>query len=201
MNLIHILPFLLIISLTTKGQPVPAKDARFSGKHCLNKTEELMAQALNQYRKKQGLKPIPLSASLSWVARTHAADLLENYKYGTSCNLHSWSDNKYWSSCCYTKDHKQAACMWDKPRELTNYSGDGFEIAFYSTQEYPDAISYIEDALNGWKASRGHHDVLANQGKWKNVKWQAMGIGANEEFILVWFGEEKDLTGTPEFCP
>ena len=45
------------------------------------------------------------------------------------CNLHSWSDKGPWSACCYTPDHAQAQCMWDKPSELTNYPGNGYEIS------------------------------------------------------------------------
>lgn len=201
MNIFHILPFLLMISLHAAGQALLPGDANFPGKHCLNETEALVAKEINEYRKKQGLRPVPISSSLSWVARLHVNDLLGNYKYGTSCNLHSWSENTSWSSCCYTRDHSEAKCMWDKPRELTPYTGDGFEIAFYSTYHYSDMQSFADDALKGWKTSRGHHEILINLGKWKTVTWEAMGIGANEEFIVVWFGEVKDLAGPPEICP
>lgn len=90
--------------------------------------------------------------------------------------------------------------MWDKPRELSQYNGDGYEIAFYSTYDYSDVESYVRDALNGWKSSRGHHEIMINRGKWATVKWQAMGIGATDEFIVIWFGEVTDLAGPPENC-
>ena len=90
--------------------------------------------------------------------------------------------------------------MWDKPRELSQYNGDGYEIAFYSTYHYPDVESYVNDALKGWISSRGHHEILMNRGKWTTADWQAMGIGANDEFIVVWFGELPDLAGSPENC-
>lgn len=200
MNRYLLLPLLLIISLKISAQPAPEASVMFPGKQCLNETEQKMALALNQYRKSRGLKPIPVSASLSWVARVHVEDLKANYVYGSSCNLHSWSENNVWSSCCYKSDHKMAQCMWDKPRELSQYKGDGFEIAFYSTYDYPDADSFVAEALNGWKTSRGHHDIIANRGKWATAKFEAMGVGANDEFIVVWFGEMTDLAGPPENC-
>jgi uncharacterized protein YkwD len=200
MNLLRLLSLLMLIEATAYGQSIPPVSAKLSGTHCLNDAEQKMATAINQYRKKQGLKAIPLSTSLSWVARTHVTDLSEHYEYGTSCNLHSWSENPAWSSCCYGSDHSQAACMWDKPRELTQYKGDGFEIAFYSTHDYANNQLFVEDALEGWKKSRGHHEVMMNRGKWKTATWEAMGIGANDQFIVVWFGEVKDAAGSPEIC-
>ncbi|KAF0203461.1 MAG: S-layer [Bacteroidetes bacterium] len=200
MNFLKLLTLLLLIGLTASGQSIPAVSAKLPEKHCLNEAEQQMASAINQYRKKQGLKAIPLSTSLSWVARTHVTDLSEHYEYGTSCNLHSWSENPAWSSCCYGSDHSQAACMWDKPRELTQYKGDGFEIAFYSTHDYSSTQSFVDDAIEGWKKSRGHHEVMMNRGKWKTATWEAMGIGANDQFIVVWFGEVKDAAGSPEIC-
>lgn len=200
MNRYLLLPILLFVFLKTSAQPLPGESLVFPGKHCLNETEQQMATAINQYRKQQGLKPIPVSASLSWVGRIHVEDLKDHFAYGSSCNLHSWSDNVAWSSCCYKSDHKKAQCMWDKPRELSQYNGDGYEIAFYSTHHYSDVQSYVKDALKGWKASRGHHEIMMNRGKWTTAKWEAMGIGANDEFIVVWFGELTDLAGPPENC-
>ena len=200
MNRYLLLPIFLFVFLKASAQPLPVESVAFHGKHCLNDAEQKMAIALNQYRKEQGLKPIPVSASLSWVARIHVEDLKDHYVYGSSCNLHSWSPNAAWSSCCYRDDHKKAQCMWDKPRELSQYNGEGYEIAFYSTYNYPDIDSFVKDALKGWKSSRGHHEVMMNRGKWTTANWQAMGIGANNEFIVIWFGEVTDLAGPPENC-
>ena len=200
MNRYLLLSIVWFVFLETTAQPPPAESPVYQGKHCLNETEQQMAIAINQYRKKQGLKAIPVSASLSWVSRIHVEDLKAHYVYGSSCNLHSWSENAAWSSCCYKNDHKKAQCMWDKPRELSQYEGDGYEIAFYSTYNYPDVESYVNDALKGWQSSRGHHEIIMNRGKWTTATWQAMGIGANDEFIVIWLGELPDLAGPPENC-
>ena len=41
---------------------------------------------------------------------------------------------------------KTLPCMWNKPRELTSYIGDGYEIAYWSSEGATAAA-----ALNGWK--------------------------------------------------
>ena len=64
-----------------------------------------------------------------YVAEAHVQDLSYNQPVGGQCNMHSWSDRGSWSGCCYTDDHAASQCMWDKPRELTRYPGNGFEIA------------------------------------------------------------------------
>ncbi len=174
-----------------------------SGKvHCadtlsLTSAELELARQINDYRKSRDLQPIPLSASLSLVARVHVHDLSDNYQSGRNCNLHSWSSSGYWSSCCYTSDHRRAACMWDKPRELTDYTGDGYEIGFYSNFEYSSDAGLVADALAGWKSSRGHHELIVNKGKWATSEWKAMGVGVYGGFVVVWFGEQIDQAGGP----
>lgn len=76
--------------------------------------------------------------------------------------------------------------MWNKPRELTSYIGDGYEIAYWSSEGATAA------ALNGWKKSRGHNAVIINQDIWKNVQWKAIGIAIRGEYAVVWFGKELD---------
>lgn len=163
----------------------------------LDEAEAKLAQAINSYRASKGLPAIELSASLTKVAQLHARDLSENHKLGSKCNLHSWSKSELWSSCCYTPDHKKAACMWDKPRELTSYKGDGYEIAFYSNYPYSSIEDKVKDALDGWKKSKGHHDMIINRDNWKTAKWKAMGVGIHGEYTVVWFGELSDPSGKP----
>jgi hypothetical protein len=146
---------------------------------------------LMNYRAEFGLTEIPLSTSLSIVAQTHVKDLQENNPMVGECNSHSWSEFGEWTPCCYTADHAQAACMWNKPRELTEYPGIGFEIASYSTFN----INPI-GALNSWKSSPGHDTVIKNIGAWTQ-EWKAMGIGINGRFAAVWFGREEDPAGIP----
>jgi hypothetical protein len=46
-------------------------------------------------------------------------------------NLHSWSVSTYWSGGAYTSDHKYPEIMWNKPGELTDFTGNGYENAYY----------------------------------------------------------------------
>jgi len=167
---------------------------------CLTQTEVELFKLINEYRVEKGLPEVTLSSSLSFVARTHAKDQTENFKEGKRCNMHSWSNKGKWSACCYTPDHKKAKCMWDKPRELTNYQGDGFEISFFSTYDYSSPAGFAKDILNGWKKSPGHNDVIMNKKIWKNMKWKAIGIGIYGEYANVWFGSVKDNAGEPLQC-
>lgn len=167
---------------------------------CLTQTEMELFRLINEYRVQKGLPEVRLSASLSFVAHTHAIDQTENFKDGRRCNMHSWSNKGNWSACCYTPDHKKAKFMWDKPRELTNYRGDGFEISFYSTYKYTSPEAFAKDILDGWKKSPNHNDVIMNKKIWKNLNWQAVGIGIYGEYANVWFGKETDNAGEPRLC-
>jgi|APIni6443716594_1056825.scaffolds.fasta_scaffold310929_1 hypothetical protein len=167
---------------------------------CLTKTESELYKLINEYRVQKGLTPVKLSASLCYVAKMHAKDQSENYKSSTRCNMHSWSKSDKWSSCCYTSDHKQAKCMWDKPRELTGYKGDGFEISFWSTYPYATPMAAADDILNGWKKSAGHNNLIINKADWKSVEWKAIGIGIYGEYANVWFGKEEDSAYTIKPC-
>ena len=167
---------------------------------CLSPAEMELYTLINEYRSRKGLPEIKLSASLCYVAQTHAKDQDANFKQGASCNMHSWSDKGNWIACCYTPDHKKASCMWSKPRELTGYTGDGFEISFWSTYKYPNALAQAKDILDGWKKSPGHNDVIINKKEWKDVSWQAIGIGIYGEYANVWFGIGEDTANMPEPC-
>lgn len=157
---------------------------------CLSGEEQKLYQLINKYRKSKKLKPIPFSQKLTQVAQAHVRDLTENYDFEQRdrCNPHSWSDQGDWSSCCYTDDHKAAQCMWDKPREIAGYTGDGYEIAYFST-----AGASAEQGLDGWKKSPGHNPLLINSGIWKDLEWKGIGVGIYENYGVVWFGLEPDV--------
>ncbi len=165
---------------------------------CLTQTEAALFKLINEYRVQHDLPEVKLSTSLSYVARTHAKDQTENYKEGKRCNMHSWSDKGKWSPVCYTPDQKKAKFMWDKPRELTNYQGDGYEISFYSTYKYASPEAFAKDILDGWKESPNHNDVILNKNVWKSMRWQAIGIGVYGDFADVWFGMDVDSAGETE---
>ena len=157
---------------------------------CLQAEELKLYNLIMEYRKEKNLETIPLSAKLTQVAQAHAKDLSENYKpFNGKCNLHSWSGKGKWESCCYTDDHKKSECMWNKPREIAGYENNGYEIACYHS-----AGANAIDAIAGWKESAGHNRVMINDGIWKQVKWNAIGIGIYKEYGVVWFGDLKDET-------
>jgi uncharacterized protein YkwD len=153
----------------------------------------VLADAINQYRIDQGLTAIPVSVSLTMVAEAHVGDLENNLPTG-QCNLHSWSDQGSWTACCYTDDHAEAQCMYDKPREITGnlYDSNGYEIAAwnYSTMT-------VEQAISQWEASPGHLDVILNRNGWSGVTWNAMGAAMLGNSAVVWFGTIPDPAGSP----
>jgi uncharacterized protein YkwD len=153
----------------------------------LTEEEKKLYDLIMAYRKDLGLPKIPYSPSLTKVAQLHVRDVVENDPVSDECNLHSWSSNGPWTPCCYTDDHAQAAGMWSKPRELTPYKGNGYEIAYAVSGGGANAA----EALLGWQRSSGHNDVIINRGIWKE-KWNAIGIGIYKNFAVVWFGHEPD---------
>lgn len=153
----------------------------------LGPEEQRLFDLINRYRKENGLPAIPHAPSLTMVAQFHVRDLHFNQPNGGNCNLHSWSSSDKWSACCYTSDHSQAKCMWSKPKELTSYTGHGYEIACMSGDSV-DAFT----ALDIWKNSAAHNAVVINQGNWSVRNWKAMGVGVFKQYAVVWFGEEPD---------
>ena len=153
----------------------------------LTEEETKLFNLIMEYRKERGLSSIPVSRSLTYVAQTHARDLEENSPDQGKCNMHSWSSNGPWTACCYTKDHAKASCMWDKPRELTTYTGNGYEIAFWTS-----GTANAKEALDSWKISPGHNEVIISSGMWKRSPWQAIGIGICGGYSVVWFGKDVD---------
>ncbi len=159
----------------------------------LSEEEKKLYQLINEYRKQNNLHEIPQSPALTFVAQTHVKDLYENQPANKVCNLHSWSDKGKWKKCCYLKNHSNAECMWSKPRELTCYTGNGYEIAFYSSSD-----ATAEEALQSWKTSYGHNNVILNEDIWRSLQWNAIGIGIYKNYAVVWFGEKKDFCSKSE---
>lgn len=142
-----------------------------------------LPQVINDYRVDQGLDEIPISDDLMIVAETHIEDLFENSPAHGKCNLHSWSNQGDWSGCCYTDDHAQAECMWQKPGELSDYTGSGYEIA-------AQGVSTAKGALSTWKSSELHHDVIVQEGMWSDNDWIALGAAVGHGYAVAWFGDE-----------
>lgn len=155
--------------------------------------EQELYRLLNDYRAEKGLPAIPYSDKLALTARTHSQDLMrhrpdeELAPDGSPCNLHSWSPHGTWTPVCYTADHRQAAKLWSKPREVAGYKGDGFEISAYS-----NGCRLAECFLKQWQGSPGHNALMVNTGKWASVEWKAVGVGIDGDYANIWFGEVQD---------
>lgn len=172
-------------------QPLVAQEV------CLSAEEQKLFELINGYRKQKKLPAIPASAKLTQVAQVHVRDLAAHFNYENrgACNPHSWSEHGTWTPCCYTPDHKQAACMWNKPREIAGYESEGYEIAFFSSNG-----AEADESLAGWKSSPGHNPVIINEGTWKDVAWNAVGVGIYGNYSVVWFGVLAD-SSSPNVCP
>lgn len=148
--------------------------------------EQELYQLIMAYRKEMGRSTIPLSSALTFVAQTHVKDLVHHNAETSNCNMHSWSSSGSWTPCCYTANHANAACMWSKPKELTSYNGNGYEISYHAS-----GTVTASEALARWKRSPGHNAVIINTGIWKE-KWRAIGVGIYQGYAVVWFGNEID---------
>ena len=190
--------FYLFTSFTEEGQ-VSKPDELDA---CLTETEYELYELLMAYRKENGLHIIPLSKSLTFVAKAHAIDLSVNRPFTSRCNPHSWSKNPNWTSCCYTSDHKNMDCAQSKPQELTEYIGLGFEIVngFSQYKTYSGQTISPEVSISGWKSSKHHNATIINLGIWKKKKWNAIGIGMHRDFATVWFGTAEDPAGVAVKC-
>lgn len=169
---------------------------------CLSENEIELGELINAYRVANDLKPVPISAALTKVAQTHVRDRVINFEFDEEdrCNMHSWSGKGVWKKCCYS-DGADGNCMWNKPKEITGYKGKGYEIIMvrFSSEDETEEVE-AEYALDTWKGSPHHNDVILNQNIWRIMDWHAMGIGIYQGYAAVWFGAESDNSGAPESC-
>jgi len=192
-----------VLGRADSGESGPTDHVGASVRLCLAPEETELARMINEYRASFGLPPVPLSKSLTLVAKTHVLDLARNNPArkvdgsGRACSLHSWSAGGDWTPVCYTRDRASAREMWNKPRQLTHnaYTGNGFENAYWNARgASPDL------ALDGWKRSPAHNAVILEQGVWKGANWPAMGVALSGNYAVVWLGDEPDSLGTVAAC-
>ena len=164
----------------------------------LTEKEAKLYYMINAYRESLGLPKLSFSKSLTEVARAHVRDsntyTPENQvdSRGMQGNLHSWSANGSWTPVVYTSDHYYMYDMWSKPREITNYTGNGYEISSWSS-----GMISPERALNLWKNSPGHNSIMTTQitgdADWSDLK--TMGVSIDGHYAHVWFGSDADPDG------
>lgn len=160
----------------------------------VSEKEAKLYYIINAYRENKGLQKLSFSKSLTIVARTHVSDSntytpeKQRDSRGMQGNLHSWSNHGSWTPVVYTSDHEYAANMWSKPRELTSYTGNGYEISSWNSGNITP-----EDALDLWENSSGHNAVMTTQGNWSDLK--TMGVAIDGKYAHVWFGSAADPAG------
>jgi len=181
--------FVFLFSVSLFSEDIP-KD------YCLNDDEYKLFMLINEFRNENELSVIPLSPSLSFVARTHAKDIFTYHPDTSICNMHSWSDKGNWTACCYNKYVINQECMWEKPNELTNYPDKGYELIYFEN----DNTLKPENVLNLWKKVKASSEMILTSGKWKNFDWNAIGVGVYKGYALVWFGELTDNEDEIKFC-
>ena len=164
----------------------------------LSAKEKELIKLVNDYREQHGKKRLKVSKSLMKVARTHINDLNMNFDMdnppvdarGIKGNMHSWSDKGNWTPVVYTKDHKYDELTNIKPKEITGYDQDGFEVAVNGFMITP------QRALEKWKNSPKHNDTILSQNGWDPTPEEEkngftglsnMGVAINGDYACIWF--------------
>lgn len=162
---------------------------------CLSESEVKLAEAINLFRKQNKLPEIPLSASLSFVAKAHVWDLQTNNPDTSICTSASWSNKGNWTPCCFNSYVLKYDCMWDKPKELTSYPFRGYELVYFDESiVQPDSIFQV------WKSSYETIDMFLTRNQHGDKKWLAMGLAIGENYVSLWFGQRNDPVGVPKKC-
>lgn len=149
--------------------------------------ESILFNMINDMRRQAKLQPIPFSPDLSKVAHVHIDDLIESKPQDHGCSLHSWSVSAKWSTCCNTKDPAGIQCMKSKPREITGYPGNGYELIYWGEDAATPA-----DAADLWKQVDASSDMILCRNKWKNFQWKALGIAIKDGYAILWLGDKTD---------
>lgn len=160
---------------------------------CLDQEEIALGNMINKMRLAEGLSPVSLSTSLTYVADVHTKDLYLNYNPFGRCSLHSWSDKGRWKPCCIIDDDLQG--MYDKPYELTKYKSKGYEAVYYENTEITSGL-----VMEAWSRSEAVKDLILQRGKYQKMQWNAMGVAIFEGYACVWFGQLLDKAGEPMLC-
>jgi cell division septation protein DedD len=156
----------------------------------VTQNEAILFNMINDIRMQSKLQPIPLSLNLCIVAHTHILDLIASKPQDNGCSVHSWSASGKWTACCNTKDLTGIKCMKSKPREITGYTGNGYELIYWGNDNATPA-----EAAALWKQVDASSDMILSRGKWKGYQWKAMGVGIIDGYAVLWLGDMVDKAG------
>ncbi len=162
---------------------------------CLSADELKLASQINNLRKQHKLPEIPLSKSLSVVAKTHVWDLQTNKPDTAYCTAASWSNMGKWKACCFNPRAPNYDCIWNKPKELTAYPFRGYELVYYDEENIDADI-----ILSILESSYYTIDMLLTRNAHKDKEWRAMGLAISENYVSFWFGQRQDAAGVPPIC-
>ncbi len=175
--------FLISASTIANAQLVCDGKQIFTQKVCAGDAvsidEKALFELVAEYRASQKLPSSNLSLSLSKLANRHLIDITTNLKAFT----HSWSD------CAYDiKDEKTWHCITDSPKRLNSgYNGQGYETLYVTTE----LKANIKTVLDAWKKSTIHNSIITNQGMFKDLVWEEIGVAVNGNYACLWFGTPK----------
>jgi hypothetical protein len=165
------------------------------GDFCITAEEFRLYQLVNAHRVAYGQKTIPLSASLSYVARTHVIDLYTHHPDTGICNLNSWSDRGDWTPCCHNIHVPQEECIRNKPKEIASYPGEGYELTYAEVFD-----TNADTVFRFWTKIDEANNFLLNRANWEKKNWRAMGVGIYKSYAVLWMGQRTDAMPAPEHC-
>ncbi len=179
-HLIVFFLFLAVSSIAIGAQAVCDGSKVFTENVCLGDNvspdEKALYELVINYRATKGLAAPKLSNALSMLANRHLIDIKNNIK----------SFSHSWSNCPYDiKDDKTWHCISDAPKRLkTGYSGMGYETLYVTAETKAN----INLALDKWKGSSLHNSIITNQGMFKDLIWDELGVSVDGNYAALWFG-------------
>jgi hypothetical protein len=89
----------------------------------------------------------------------------------------------------------QGECIRNKPKELTAYTGEGYELT------YAEVFNTNADTVfKFWSSIDEANEFLLNEGPWEKKSWRAMGIGIYKSYAVLWMGQKTDALPSPVLC-
>jgi hypothetical protein len=157
-----------------------------------------LCNEVSNYRERNGLNRLTYSNILTFVAATHVVNMVKFYDRSdpNGCSRHSWytdpdiqTKDRWFSTCCYTLT-TGAACMANKPRELSIWLFPDEPSKQYSSQAFENfQLNFNADA-NGlvyqWSISPGHDALL------RLTSAKACGAAKLSYYYMLWIGNAVD---------